>query len=116
MIHPRIPVTTKAPNANPHMSQHSTYLRPVAEAVAVLALPVAEVECHDTTLVVNAQGCKGPSPHVNSIFKGEVGVSRLSGVTCMLQRGGGTQRRAATCSNLYPASSPQGTDDLYWML
>lgn len=85
------PSLSSSPPSPRHITSHThsmqPHLWPVAESVAVLALPVTQVECHHTALVVDAQGGKGAPPHIHGILKGEVGVSSLGGVTCS-QEGG----------------------------
>lgn len=55
---------------------------PVAESIAVLALSITQVQCHDTAIVLDAKCSECPAPDVNSILEGEVRVSGLGGVTC----------------------------------
>ena len=57
-------------------------LGPVAEAVAVLAGAVAEVQLHGGPLVLDAQACKGARPHIHRLLKWEVGVHLPLNVTC----------------------------------
>lgn len=57
-------------------------LGPVAEAVAVLAGAVAQVQPHGGPPVVDAQRSKGARPHLHRLLKGEVRVHLTFNVTC----------------------------------
>lgn len=67
--------------------QHAGYLAPgrlgpVAEAIAVLAGAVAEVQLHGGPLVLDAQACEGARPHIHRLLEGEVRVHLPLNVTC----------------------------------
>mmetsp|Transcript_23190 Transcript_23190/g.45017 ORF Transcript_23190/g.45017 Transcript_23190/m.45017 type:complete len:240 (+) Transcript_23190:1019-1738(+) len=55
-------------------------LRPVAEAVGVLALPVEQIQVHSGTPILNAQLRKAPPPHLDGLLEGEIGVHPLRDV------------------------------------
>lgn len=57
-------------------------LRPVAEAIAVLASAVTQVQAHGGALILDAQGCKGAHPHIHRLFKGKEGIHFTLNVTC----------------------------------
>lgn len=76
---------TQLPSSQ-QMAHWLIHLWPVAEAVAVFALPVAEVQSHDAVLVGDSQASKGAAPHIHSVLKGKVWVGGLSGVACGRQR------------------------------
>lgn len=67
-----------------HSSTHPLprALRPVAEAIGVLALPVKQIQLHGCASVRDAQRSKCASPHINCIFKREVGIQLLLNIAC----------------------------------
>jgi len=57
-------------------------LWPVAEAIAVLARPVTQVQTHAGSLVLDAQSSKGACPHIYCLLKWEVWVHLTLNITC----------------------------------
>jgi len=57
-------------------------LWPVAEAVAVLARAVTQVQAHAGPLVLDAQSGKGACPHIYCLLKWEVWVHLTLDITC----------------------------------
>jgi len=64
------------------VSAHPRRLRPVAEAVGVLALTIEQVERHARAFVGNAERREGASPLFDGLLEGEVRIELLGDVTC----------------------------------